>query len=69
MERRSDRHDRPFYEYLQFISEAPVDDTRWAREIKKYCMHRRDQLPTYKEWLYSGNCLSEYYKLFNVDSK
>lgn len=53
-----------FYEYLAWITAQPIDDAKWWREIQKYLNTRPDQRRTYKAWLQSGDCLSEYYKLF-----
>jgi hypothetical protein len=57
-------HELPFYQYLSWLTKEPVDDYKWWREIQKYLLARPDQKHVYKLWLQSGDCLSEYYKLF-----
>lgn len=56
-------HHLAFYDYLYFITNAPLNDVQWTREIRKYLKNRRDQMVVYKEWLSSGECLSEWYKM------
>jgi len=58
-------HNLSFADYLEWISRQPLDDYKWWREVQKYLLSRPDQRRAYVNWLNSGECLSEYYKLFS----
>jgi len=64
---RSDRHDLPVEEYIEFISREPISEKQWEREVYKY--YRRVvkksaiRMREWDDWLNSNNFFAAYYKV------
>lgn len=65
--RRSDRYDLVLQDYVKWAACEISDDKKWAREVRKYCkFHSKSHRfkIDYREWVTSGEYLSELYKQF-----